>query len=113
MKFIDPSYSVRSIPANAADALYCMQLAQAAVYGAMAGSTGFTVGMVNNRICYIPIPLVVATSPRFMNPNGDIWNQVLAMTGQPQPDMSNGAGATKSGGDTNAFQVSPELRAHC
>ncbi len=111
MKFIDPSYSVRTIPANAADALYCMQLAQAAVYGAMAGSTGFTVGMVNNRICYIPIPLVVATSPRFMNPKGDMWNQVLAMTGQPQPDMNNGAGATKAGDDTNAFKVSPELRA--
>lgn len=50
MKYVDPSYSVRSVPANAADALYCLQLGQAAVRGAMAGSTGFSVGMVNNRL---------------------------------------------------------------
>lgn len=116
MKFIDPSYSVRSIPANAADALYCMQLAQAAVHGAMAGSTGFTVGMVNNRICYIPIPLLVATSPRFMDPEGDIWKQVLAMTGQPDHSKSNEADpkATLRKADSkNDFQSSPELKAHC
>lgn len=37
VKYIDPSYTVRSVPANAADSLYCMQLAQNAVHGAMAG----------------------------------------------------------------------------
>jgi 6-phosphofructokinase 1 len=87
MKYVDPSYSVRSIPANAADALYCLQLGQAAAHGAMAGFTGFSVGMVNNRLVYIPIPLLVATSPRLLNPEGDIWSQVLSMTGQPCDSM--------------------------
>lgn len=85
MKFVDPSYSVRSVPANASDSLYCSQLGQAAVHGAMAGYTGFSVGRVNNRIVYIPIPQLVATSPRSMDPMGDIWQQILATTGQPCP----------------------------
>jgi 6-phosphofructokinase 1 len=88
MKYVDPSYSVRSVPANAADSLYCIQLGQGAVYGAMAGYTGFSVGRVNNRIVYIPIPQLVASSPRFMNPKGDIWQQILSTTGQPTPSDS-------------------------
>ena len=62
---------IRSVPANASDALYCMMLAQNAVHGAMAGYTGFSVGLVNNRVVYIPIPRMVATSPRIMDPAGE------------------------------------------
>lgn len=83
VKYIDPSYTVRSVPANAADSLYCMQLAQNAVHGAMAGFTGFTVGLCNNRIVFLPIPEIVATSPRSMNPRGRTWERVLALTRQP------------------------------
>lgn len=85
MKYVDPSYAVRSQPANAADSLYCIQLGTGAVHGAMAGYTGFSVGRVNNRIVYIPIPQLVASSPRFMNPEAEIWQQILATTGQPSP----------------------------
>lgn len=83
MKYIDPSYLVRSVPANASDSLYCTQLAMQAVHGAMSGYTGFSVGLVNNQVVYIPIPQLVATSPRAMDPHGTIWERVLAMTGQP------------------------------
>lgn len=83
VKYIDPSYTVRSVPANASDSLYCMQLAQNAVHGAMAGFTGFTVGLSNNRMVWLPIPEVVATSPRSMNPRGRTWERVLALTRQP------------------------------
>lgn len=83
VKYIDPSYTVRSVAANASDSLYCMQLAQNAVHGAMAGITGFTVGLCNNRMVWLPIPEVVATSPRSMNPNGRTWERVLALTRQP------------------------------
>lgn len=83
VKYIDPSYTVRSVPANASDSLYCMQLAQNAVHGAMAGFTGFTVGLCNNRMVWLPIPEVVATSPRSMNPRGRTWERVLALTRQP------------------------------
>jgi 6-phosphofructokinase 1 len=83
VKYIDPSYTVRSIAANAADSLYCMQLAQNAVHGAMAGYTGFSVGLCNNRLVYLPIPELVSTSPRSMNPHGRTWERVLALTRQP------------------------------
>jgi 6-phosphofructokinase 1 len=83
VKYIDPSYMVRSIPANASDSLYCMQLGQNAVHGAMAGFTGFSVGLCNNRMVWLPIPELVATSPRSMNPRGRTWERVLAVTRQP------------------------------
>lgn len=83
VKYIDPSYMVRSVPANAADSLYCMQLAQAAVHGSMAGFTGFSVGLCNNKMVFLPIPQLVATSPRMLNPRGRTWERVLARTRQP------------------------------
>lgn len=83
VKYIDPSYTVRSVPANASDSLYCMQLAQNAVHGAMAGFTGFSVGLCNNRMVWLPIPELVATSPRSMNAHGRTWERVLALTRQP------------------------------
>jgi 6-phosphofructokinase 1 len=83
VKYIDPSYTVRSVPANGADSLYCLTLAQNAVHGCMAGMTGFSVGQVNQRAVYLPIPLLVATSPRSMNPHGLTWQRILSMTGQP------------------------------
>jgi 6-phosphofructokinase 1 len=83
VKYIDPSYTVRSVPANAADSLYCMQLAQNAVHGAMAGFTGFSIGLCNNRMVFLPIPELVATSPRCMNPRGRTWERVLSLTRQP------------------------------
>ena len=54
-------------------------------HGAMAGLTGFTVGQVNHRAVYLPIPLLVATSPRQMKPDGLTWQRILSMTGQPNP----------------------------
>lgn len=88
VKYLDPSYMIRSVPANSADSLYCMLLGQNAVHGAMAGYTAFTVGLVNNRVVYIPIPRVVATSPRIMDPTGRTWERILSMTRQPNPDHS-------------------------
>ena len=83
VKYIDPSYMIRSVPANASDSLYCMQLAQNAVHGAMAGFTGFSVGLCNNKMVFLPIPELVETSPRSMNPRGRTWERVLARTRQP------------------------------
>ena len=45
---------IRAVPANASDNVYCTVLAQSAIHGAMAGYTGYTVGPVNGRQCYIP-----------------------------------------------------------
>jgi 6-phosphofructokinase 1 len=83
VKFIEPSYMIRSIPPNSWDAIYCMMLAQNAVHGAMSGFTAFSVGLVNNRIVYIPIERIVATSPHLMDAKGRTWERILAMTLQP------------------------------
>lgn len=89
VKYIDPSYMIRSCPANASDSLYCMQLAQNAVHGAMAGFTGFSVGLCKNKMCLLPIPELVATSPRMMNNRGRTYERILALTRQPNTVPSN------------------------
>ena len=83
VKYIDPSYTIRSVPANSDDSYLCHTLASGVVHGAMAGFTGFTVGMVNNHSVLIPIPALVAKSPRTLNPRGRTWDRVLSITGQP------------------------------
>ena len=83
----------RSCPANAADSLYCMQLAQNAVHGLMAGYTGFSVGLCNNRMVLLPIPELCETSPRTMDPHGRTWERVLSMTRQPNTAPPPVAGA--------------------
>jgi len=88
VKYIDPSYIIRSVPANASDSLYCLLLAQNAVHGAMAGFTGFSVGLYNNRMVYLPMQLIVANSPRVMNPLGRTWERVVSVTGQPSTAVS-------------------------
>jgi len=83
IKYHDPSYMIRSVPADASDAVYCMTLAQNAVHGAMAGFTGFTSGLVNNRTVLLPIPVITATSPSYLNPQGRTWERVVSLTHQP------------------------------
>jgi 6-phosphofructokinase 1 len=39
VRYFDPSYAIRSVPANAYDSAYCLRLAHAAVHAAMAGRT--------------------------------------------------------------------------
>jgi 6-phosphofructokinase 1 len=82
LKYIDPSYVIRSVPANPYDSVYCLRLAQAAVHAAMAGRTEMVVGRWRNRFVHVPIPLVVATRNQ-VDPEGDLWMSVLEATGQP------------------------------
>jgi 6-phosphofructokinase 1 len=82
VKYIDPSYMVRSVAANAHDSIYCMQLAQNAVHAGMAGKTGMLVGYWNDEITHVPIKL--ATSRRkCLSPEDTLWLNVLEATGQP------------------------------
>ena len=83
VKYIDPSYMIRSVPANASDSMLCRMLAHNAVHGAMAGHTCFTTGLCSNRMVYLPIPALVANSPRGLRPKGRTWSRVLSLTGQP------------------------------
>jgi 6-phosphofructokinase 1 len=82
LKYIDPSYVIRSVPANPSDSVYCLRLAQAAVHAAMAGRTELVVGNWRNRFVHVPIPLAVAGRNQ-VDPDGDLWMSVLEATGQP------------------------------
>lgn len=82
IKYIDPSYIIRSAPANANDSLFCNRLAYHAVHGAMAGKTKFVVGRLNNRFVYIPISKVVNKRKK-IDLEGEFWFAALQSTGQP------------------------------
>ncbi|MGA7216279.1 MAG: ATP-dependent 6-phosphofructokinase, partial [Terrimicrobiaceae bacterium] len=82
LKYIDPSYMIRSVPASSQDRIYCMRLGQAAVHAGMAGKTGLVVARWHSS--YVHLPVGVATSARrTVYPGGDLWLSVLESTGQP------------------------------
>ena len=82
LKYIDPSYLVRSVPANAQDNVYCSQLAQHAVHAGMAGKTGMLVGRWHGTFVHLPLDLVTG-GRRKVDPKSEVWNSVLESTGQP------------------------------
>jgi 6-phosphofructokinase 1 len=82
LKYIDPSYAIRSVPANAWDRILSDRMARAAVHAAMAGKTDAMIGYWGNAIVHVPISLTVAEKKQ-MSLESDIWNAVLATTGQP------------------------------
>ncbi|MBU1964301.1 MAG: ATP-dependent 6-phosphofructokinase, partial [Proteobacteria bacterium] len=86
LKYIDPSYTIRSVPANASDSMYCGALGQYAVHAGMAGKTGMLVGLMKDE--YVHIPLKLISSGTMVDPGGNIWMRVLEATGQP-PSMKN------------------------
>jgi 6-phosphofructokinase 1 len=82
LKYFDPSYLIRSRPANCDDSLLCSQFGRNAVHAAMAGKTDVVIGLWYNVFVHVPIPNTIATKRR-MAPNGELWSAVLAATGQP------------------------------
>lgn len=82
LKYIDPSYLVRAVAANAHDAIYCVQLAQNAVHAGMAGFTGVVVGRWNNQFTLVPLKLAISER-KFLNPEDPLWLTVIEATGQP------------------------------
>ena len=83
LKYIDPSYIIRSIPANANDRIYCGFLGQHAVHAAMAGKTGMVVSKLQERYVHLPFGLVTAKR-RKLNIRSNYWRSVMESTGQPQ-----------------------------
>lgn len=82
VRYIDPSYAIRSVPANPYDSVYTVRLSQAAVHAAMSGRTAMVVGRVRRRFVHIPMPLAVSKRNQ-VDPHGDLWQAVLESTGQP------------------------------
>ena len=82
LKYIDPSYVIRSAPANPDDSIYCERLGNAAVHAAMAGKTKMIIGMVNNEFVHLPIRSVIARR-NHVNPESNLWRDTLDATHQP------------------------------
>ncbi len=83
LKYIDPSYIIRSQPANPHDSALCLILGHNAVHAGMAGRTNMVVGFWNQQFTHVPISLATSVR-RKIDPEGWLWSFVLASTGQPR-----------------------------
>ena len=81
IKYIDPSYLIRSLPANSNDHVFCSFLARNAVHAAMAGKTRLLIGHWNDRFVHIPMS-ASAGKRKQIDPEGPLWRSVLDVTGQ-------------------------------
>jgi 6-phosphofructokinase 1 len=82
LKYLDPSYMIRSVPATPEDSIFCLHLGAAAVHAAMAGKTGMVVALRHQRYVHLPMHLVTR-GRRKVDPQGPLWRSVLETTGQP------------------------------
>ena len=82
LKYLDPSYHLRSVPASPTDSLYCWNLARNAVHAAMAGNTEMLVGRWHGRFVHVPMPLATRYRKR-VDTNSELWSSVIEATGQP------------------------------
>ena len=82
LKYIDPSYTIRSQPSNPRDSAFCLLLGHSAVHAGLTGRTNMVVGFWNNTFTHVPISLAVSSRKK-IDPEGRLWNSVVASTGQP------------------------------
>lgn len=82
LKYIDPSYIIRSQPAEAGDRVYCSFLGQKAAHAALAGKTDILIGEWNHTYIHLPIK-AATTSRKRVELGGVLWQSVLQVTGQP------------------------------
>jgi 6-phosphofructokinase 1 len=83
VKYIDPSYAIRSVPATPADSVFCWHMARNAVHAAMAGNTEMLIGRWHGRFVHVPMPLATR-SRKQVDISGDLWMSVIESTGQPK-----------------------------
>lgn len=83
LKYIDPSYTIRSLPANPRDSAFCLQMGHHAVHAGISGRTNMLVGSWKNKFTHVPIRLA-ASSRKRIDPGGRLWSTVLSCTGQPR-----------------------------
>jgi 6-phosphofructokinase 1 len=83
LRYVDPSYAIRSVPATAHDSAFCLVLGHSAVHAGMSGRTNMVVSFWNHRFTHVPIPLAVSARKK-IDPDGTLWSDVLTTTGQPR-----------------------------
>ena len=81
IKYIDPSYMIRSLPANANDRVFCNFLGRNSVHAGMSGRTGMLIGHWNNQFVHVPMKLITEKRKK-VNPGGSLWRSALEATGQ-------------------------------
>lgn len=94
LKYIDPSYIIRSIRANPKDSVFCLLLGHNAVHAGMAGRTNTVVGYWDTEYTHVPIPMAVSKRKR-IDPDGRLWSSVVESTGQPR-DLAGSSGTGES-----------------
>ena len=82
LKYIDPSYLIRSVPANYSDSIYCGFLGQNAVHAGMAGKTAMLVSRWHGHYVHVPIKTAVSRRKE-VELDSPLWRSVLESTGQP------------------------------
>ena len=98
LKYIDPSYMIRSAQANPGDSIYCERLGNAAAHAAMAGKTKCVIGLVNNEFVHLPTRIVVSQRS-LVDPEGNLWRDTLDATHQPILMVNNPMAAFYKEGD--------------
>jgi 6-phosphofructokinase 1 len=83
LKYIDPSYTIRSVPASPSDSVYCWNMARNAVHAAMAGNTEMLIGRWHGRFVHVPMPLATRQRKQ-VDPTDDLWMSLIEATGQPK-----------------------------
>ena len=83
LKNIDPSYTIRSVPASPHDSGFCLLLGQCAVHAGMSGRTNMVVSFWNYLFTHVPISLAVSERKK-IDPESTFWSSVLASTRQPR-----------------------------
>jgi 6-phosphofructokinase 1 len=83
LKYIDPSYTIRSMPANPHDSVFCLLLGHNAVHAGMSGRTDMLVSNWRREFTHVPIPLAMSERKQ-IDPKGRLWSYVVASTGQPE-----------------------------
>lgn len=82
LKYIDPSYTIRSLRASPPDSVLCTKLAISAVHAAMCGKTEMVVGVWHNAFVHVPMCQAISET-NVVDPEGPLWLSVLGTTGQP------------------------------
>jgi 6-phosphofructokinase 1 len=82
LKYIDPTYAIRSVPANSVDTIMCAKLAQNAVHGAMAGYTAFSVGIVRNSVSFIPVTTLIKAGVNRLSMYDRMWQRLMSQNRQ-------------------------------
>ena len=109
---VDPTYTIRAVPANAGDQVYCSSLAHAAVHGAMAGYTRFLVGDVNTRLAMLPLDLVV-NRRNIVAIRERMWTRLLFSTAQPPFEAAASDAAYEEACDAEALYASETAAGGC